>query len=58
MKQSKKPPIGVKPRYLVEEERIVVLQEAIERYLEANRAIPTVIFEEYNELVNRLDVEE
>ncbi len=58
MKQSKKPPIGVKPRRLVEEERIVVLQEAIERYLEANRAIPTAIFEEYNELVNRLDVEE
>ena len=35
-----KPPIGVKPFYIHNEQRMVELQEAIERYNEANKEIP------------------
>lgn len=36
MKRSKKSPLGVRPRFVLEEERINELKEAIGRYLESN----------------------
>ena len=58
MKRSHIPPLGPKPRYIIEEERITELKGAISRYLDANWPIPTAVIEEYNELTNRLPDEE
>jgi len=49
----KKPPLGLKPRYLVEEERILEISSAILRYVNCNYEIPIEWVEEYNELVGR-----
>lgn len=57
MKRSKQPPLGVTPRFVLDEERIKELKEAIERFLAANWPIPDNIINEYNELTERLDVE-
>lgn len=57
MKRSKTPPLGVKPRYLLEEERIKELKEAIVRFLESNWPIPDEITAEYNLLTEKLEVE-
>lgn len=57
MKRSEKPPFGVKPRYLLDEERINELKEAIGRFLESNWPIPDEITAEYNYLTERLEVE-
>lgn len=46
-----KPPIGIKPRYIHDEQRLIDIQRAIERYLYACMPIPTVWIYEYNELV-------
>jgi hypothetical protein len=55
---GKKPPLGVKPRYIHDCERHVELAEAIERYLEVGKEIPTEWIEEYNEISRRYQVEE
>lgn len=52
------PPLGVKPRWIIEEERIKELQDAIKRFLDTNWPIPDEIFKEYNALTERLDIEE
>lgn len=57
MKRSKRPPLGVRPRYLLDEERITELKGAISRYIKSNWPIPDNIINEYNELTERLDVE-
>ncbi|ASB90845.1 MULTISPECIES: hypothetical protein [Bacillus] len=46
-----KPPIGVKPRFIHDEQRAEELSGAIMRYIQANKSIPTEWLEEYNELV-------
>ena len=43
MKQSKIPPLGVMPRFVFEVNRIRELQNAIMRFVEANRPIPQEI---------------
>jgi len=47
----KKPPLGLKPRSLHMEERLVDVKSAIQRYLDANRTIPDAWISEYNELI-------
>ena len=54
MKRLKKPPLGIKPQFLVDEERITLLKEAIQRYMDANYPVPQEFIEEYNEKVGRL----
>lgn len=49
---SKKPPIGLKPRFIVVEERLKDIVSAMVRFSEANMLIPPEWIEEYNELVN------
>ena len=62
MRKSKIPPLGVKPSFIFkhqcEEQRIIELQEAICRFVKANRPIPVTIVEEYNELTNNLEIED
>lgn len=51
-KQDKnKPPIGIKPRYIHDEQRLIDIQRAIERFLYACMPIPIEWIYEYNELV-------
>jgi len=44
-----KPPLGLKARFLVEEERLEEIQAAISRYMTQNKKIPTEWLDEYNE---------
>jgi hypothetical protein len=49
MKQIK-PPIGIMPKYLHQEQRRRELKEAIERYLDAGLVVNEDWIKEYNEL--------
>jgi len=57
MKKTKQPPLGVRPRFILDEERINELKEAIGRFLDSNWPIPDEITVEYNYLTERLEVE-
>lgn len=48
---SEKSPLGIKPRFLVAEERLFDIDEAIERFLHSRTAIPVEWIEERNELI-------
>jgi phage gp29-like protein len=48
-----KPPIGLKPRYISDKERIQEIDEAITRYMDAGLQIPEEWFKERNELIGR-----
>lgn len=54
MCQSPKPPIGLKPRFIHDEERLVQVRSAIDRYMKANMRVPVEWIEEHNELTGRL----
>ena len=43
-----KPPLGLKPRGIFLEERLVDVKQAINDYFDANQEVPTVWIEEYN----------
>lgn len=62
LRQSKKPPLGVRPRFVFESEcaglRIMELKAALSRFLVANRPLPISFIKEYNELVKDLPIEE
>ena len=58
MKRSEIPPLGVRPRFVVDEDRIRELEAGIKRFLEAKWPIPNHIVNEYNELVKRLEAED
>jgi hypothetical protein len=49
-----KPPLGLVPKKFHQMERLVAIQEAMERYYEAVIPIPQEWVTEYNELVNNL----
>ncbi len=49
-----KPPLGLRPKFIVTESRIQEIKEAIERYIAVNYAIPAEWIEEYNELVTHV----
>lgn len=51
---DEKPSIGVKPRFIHDEQRAEELSGAIMRYIQANRRIPTEWLEEYNELLKKI----
>ncbi len=53
--QPKKPPLGVKPRWLHDEQRLQDLGGAIYRYLSDKMPIQTEWIEEYNEILKRME---
>lgn len=50
MENSQKPPVGLKPRYIHDSERIDEILYAIERYTDANMSIPKSWIEELRDL--------
>jgi hypothetical protein len=54
-KHWEKPPLGLMPRKLWLEVRLVKVKEAITRFNEASKEIPLEWIEEYNHLVRELD---
>lgn len=57
MKKAKTPPLGIKPKFICEEERLIELKQAIDRFLQANWPIPDSITSEYNEICSKLLME-
>ena len=53
--RSVKPPIGIKPRWAWERERLVSLEEAIQRYVTAGFTVPPEWLEEFVELKRKLE---
>ena len=51
---SSKPPIGITPRWLLDEEREIEIRRAITRYTIAGYPVPDEWYEELNEIVERL----
>lgn len=47
-------PIGLTPRYIVTEDRLTEVRDAIFRYINAGLCLPPEWIEEYNELVERV----
>lgn len=54
MKRNEKPPIGLKPRFIVEEERLKEVRSAIRRYSKKWLRIPNDWIYEYNELITKM----
>lgn len=48
-----KPPLGLRPRLIADEERIKEIQDAINRYMTAKKLIPDEWIKEYGELIGR-----
>lgn len=57
MKRASKPPLGPRPKFVLEWERIKELQDAIQRTLKANWPLSADLVAEYNELTERLEVD-
>jgi len=51
---SDKPPLGLVPRKIRENERLVEVKDAIIRYMDASKPIPQEWIDELNELMNYL----
>jgi hypothetical protein len=51
---TQKPPIGITPRWKVEEDRVWEIAAAIERYKDAGLDIPVEWTLEYKELHNKI----
>lgn len=51
--RDKKPPLGLKPRFIYEEERRDEIKEAVFRMFNANVGVNTDWIREYNEIVHR-----
>lgn len=49
-----KPPLGIKPQKLHDEERLLEIISAIDRYMKEVLAIPSEWIEEHNEIVERI----
>jgi len=50
-KKVKRPPLGLKPKWLHDEQRLAAVTGAISRYTETKKEIPSEWLEEYNYLV-------
>jgi hypothetical protein len=50
MSELKKPPIGLKPRWIHDSQRAKEILEAIERYTDSNMSIPKVWIDELKDL--------
>jgi len=57
MEPLKKPPLGLIPRKIKDQQRLEEILEALDRYIYAKKAIPINWIEEYNELCEKLDKE-
>ena len=55
MREIKKPPIGITPRWLLDEERAIEIEQAIMRYNEVDYLIPIEWIQELNEVYDRLN---
>lgn len=51
----RKPPIGLMPKSIWKEHRLLEVSAAIQRYLDAGCLIPLKWIEEYNELIKEVD---
>lgn len=51
MKPIKRPPLGLAPKWIRDEQRLWEIQAAIVRYYEAEMPIPIEWVEEYNQLI-------
>ena len=51
--ELRNPPLGLKPRFLVNEKRLYEVREAIVRYYNAEWQIPIEWIEEYNDLIEK-----
>ena len=49
-----KPPLGLRPRKIVMEERMEEIQGAVERYMNGKRSVPIEWLSEYNDLADAL----
>ena len=58
MGEKKKPPLGLLPKRIHDEQRLGLVKEAIYRYLEANFAISPEWIVEYNQLIEELERQE
>lgn len=56
MKRAIKPPLGVKPRFVWDAERLQDLKDAMIRALSANWPLEPEWIEEYEELISRLPI--
>lgn len=52
-KKYEKPPLGLRPRWIVEGDRLQEVLEAMSRYISAMKEIPVEWLEEYNDIVER-----
>ncbi len=52
--ETVKPPLGIKPRWLIDEDRLLDIDSGIVRSLVAGWAIATKWIEERNEIIERI----
>ena len=50
----KRPPLGLVPKFIIDEKRLNEIKKAIDRYMDENYKIPLKWIEEYNELCDRI----
>lgn len=55
-KKTIKPPLGLRPKSIAEEDRFIEVHEAIGRYWKASLVIPIAWIKEYNKLVVKVDL--
>tara|TARA_R110002050_G_scaffold53696_3_gene121980 strand:- start:245 stop:427 length:183 start_codon:yes stop_codon:yes gene_type:complete len=56
LEQIIKPPIGLRPKWVSDKERLNEVRSAIVRYYDAELKIPIEWIEEYNELIDSTKV--
>ena len=56
LEQIVKPPIGLRPKWVSDKERLNEVRSAIVRYYDAELKIPVEWIEEYNELIDSTKV--
>ena len=56
LEQIVKPPIGLRPKWVSDKERLNEVRSAIVRYYDAELKIPIEWIEEYNQLIDSIKV--
>lgn len=51
----KKPPLGIKPRYIHDEHRLAEIDAGIIRFMEAKQGIPAIWMAERDQLLEAID---
>lgn len=54
IREENEHPLGIVPRRIHDQKRANEIHQAVNRYLDAGKAVPVVWIEEYNELVNHV----